>query len=68
LVNDSSTEGSESFQLQIRTGSISGTVVATSNTVTIDDTSRDTGGAPAPSDANFKGQFILTGNFTLTRV
>lgn len=68
LVNDSSTEGSESFQLQIRTGSVSGTVVATSNTVTIADTSRSTGGAPPPADANFKGQFILTGNFTLTRV
>lgn len=39
IANDSSTEGSESFQLQIRTGSTSGTIVATSNTVTINDTS-----------------------------
>jgi len=39
IANDSSTEGSESFQLQIRTGSTSGTIVATSTTVTINDTS-----------------------------
>jgi membrane protein insertase Oxa1/YidC/SpoIIIJ len=39
LSSDTTTEGSESFQLQIRTGSISGTVVATSSTVTINDTS-----------------------------
>jgi len=39
IANDATTEGSESFQLQIRTGSTSGTVVATSTTVTINDTS-----------------------------
>ena len=39
LSNDTSTEGTESFQLQIRTESTSGTVVATSSTVTISDTS-----------------------------
>jgi hypothetical protein len=40
LRNDVTTEGTESFQLQVRTGSISGTVVATSSSVTINDTSR----------------------------
>ena len=39
LANDTTTEGSESFQLQVRTGSTSGTIVATSSTVTIADTS-----------------------------
>jgi len=39
LANDFTTEGTESFQLQIRTESISGTIVATSATVTINDTS-----------------------------
>lgn len=39
LANDRTTEGSESFQLQIRTTSTSGTIVATSTTVTINDTS-----------------------------
>jgi hypothetical protein len=40
LTNDITTEGAESFQLQVRTGSTSGTVVATSSIVTINDTSR----------------------------
>lgn len=39
LANDTTTEGSESFQLQLRTGSVNGTVVAGSVTVTINDTS-----------------------------
>jgi hypothetical protein len=39
LANDNATEGSESFQLQVRTGSTSGTIVATSSTVTVSDTS-----------------------------
>jgi len=36
---DTTTEGSETFQIQIRTGSVSGTIVATSSSVTINDTS-----------------------------
>lgn len=39
LANDTTTEGTESFSLQIRTGSTAGPVVATSATVTINDTS-----------------------------
>lgn len=39
IKSDLSTEGSETFTLSVRTGSISGTIVATSNTVTINDTS-----------------------------
>jgi len=39
LANDLALEGQESFQLQVRTGSITGTIVATSSTVTINDTS-----------------------------
>ena len=39
LQADTLTEGSENYALQVRTGSISGTIVATSNTVTINDTS-----------------------------
>lgn len=39
LTNDSVTEGSESFTISIRTGSVSGTVVATSATITVNDTS-----------------------------
>ena len=43
---DSSTEGAETFTLQIRTSGTGGTIVATSSAVTINDTSTG-GGAPA---------------------
>jgi hypothetical protein len=39
LTNDATTEGAESFQLQVRTGSTGGPIVATSVSVTINDTS-----------------------------
>lgn len=39
LANDLTTEGTESFNIQIHTGSVAGPVVATSGTVTINDTS-----------------------------
>jgi len=39
LANDATTEGTESFQIQVRVGSTSGIIVATSGTITIDDTS-----------------------------
>jgi len=39
LRNDTATEGTESFILNIRTGSTSGTIVANSSTITINDTS-----------------------------
>jgi uncharacterized protein (DUF427 family) len=38
-VADSTTEGSQTFTVQLRTGSTSGSVVATSGTITINDTS-----------------------------
>ena len=42
LANDVTTEGTESFQLQVRTVSISGSIIATSATVTVADTSIQT--------------------------
>lgn len=39
LINDVSTEGSETVIIQLRTGSTSGTIVKTSSTVTVTDTS-----------------------------
>jgi hypothetical protein len=42
---DSLTEGAETFTVALRTGSVSGTTVATSNTVTVNDTST----APTPT-------------------
>ena len=40
IANDATTEGAESFILSLRTTSISGTVVATASSVTINDTSK----------------------------
>jgi hypothetical protein len=48
---DSTTEGTEQFQLQVRTDSLSGTVIGTSSTVTINDTS--TGGITNPTRTDF---------------
>jgi hypothetical protein len=42
LLSDLSTEGSETIIIQIRTGSTAGTIVGTSNTVTVADTSYST--------------------------
>ena len=39
-LNDYLTEGVETFELQIRTGSTAGAIVTTSNSITINDTSR----------------------------
>jgi len=52
LSNDLTVEGSESFQLQIRTGSTSGTIVATSSAVTISDTSTTPSGSAFYSSAS----------------
>ena len=47
-IADATTEGSEQFIVRLRTGSISGTIVATSSTVTINDTSQSPPPPPAP--------------------
>jgi hypothetical protein len=45
---DSTTEGAESFTASVRTGSTSGTIVATSSSVTINDTSTSPSPPPPP--------------------
>lgn len=64
LKADALTEGSENYALQIRTGSISGTIVATSNTVTINDTSLTPtyafGTIPSSVDEGVAGTFNVT--------
>jgi len=60
---DLTLEGSETFQVQIRTGSISGTVRATSNNVTINDTSQPTytfGTIPTSINEGSSGTFNVT--------
>lgn len=62
ILEDLLTEGAESFYIDLRTDSVSGTVVATSNTVTIADTSiTPVGPPPLPDFAN--GNFE-TGDFS----
>lgn len=58
---DITTEGSETFQVNIRTGSTSGTVVATSSAITINDTSL----TPAGGGITDRGVFavFLFGNY-----
>ena len=43
IAEDITSEGPDKFKIQIRTGSISGTVIAESNAITINDTSRTPG-------------------------
>lgn len=49
LANDLTTEGAESFAVQLRTGSNSGPIVATSATITINDTSVTPTPVPQPT-------------------
>ena len=49
---DVTTEGAETFTVSLRTGSVSGTIVATSSTVTINDTSTAPAITPASSSVN----------------
>lgn len=58
-VSDRSTEGNQTFQVQVRTGSVSGTVVATSSSITINDTSL----TPSASFINNPSIAELSGNF-----
>jgi len=46
---DNTTEGAETFQAQVRTGSTSGTIVATSATITINDTSTSSDAPTIPT-------------------
>ena len=50
LIEDSLTEGLENYALEIRTGSTSGPVVATSALVTVNDTSTGSGASPVLTD------------------
>ena len=58
LSNDSSTEGSETIQFNLRTGSTAGTIVAT-KTVTVNDTSQD---EPTPGGC-YVYTFVNEGGF-----
>jgi hypothetical protein len=66
---DSTTEGSETFTASLRTGSVSGTVVAVSSSVTINDTSLDPPTySLTPVANNVNEGSSLTFNVTTTNV
>lgn len=68
LTNDNTTEGSETFNVSIRTGSISGQIVATSSTVTINDTSLSAPTYTLTQDGGIRGSINegTSVSFTLT--
>lgn len=62
LTSDSTTEGSESFQLELRSGSTSGVILATSATVTVNDTSTTYyPPPPPPPPPTVNGYFYANG-------
>lgn len=60
LSNDATTEGAESFTLSLRTGSTSGTVVATSPTVTVNDTASSFTITPSATTVNEGGSVLFS--------
>ena len=75
---DTTTEGSETFQVEIRIGSTSGTIVTTSNSITINDTSVPSWSSPvsdakllasdAESQAKFGRSVSISNNGTIAIV
>ena len=63
-IADSTTEGDQTFQVQIRTGSTSGTVILTSSSVTVNDTSLTPAFTVTPASIN-EG---ATGSFTVNNL
>ena len=73
ILTDATTEGTESFQLVFRTGSTTGTIRATSNSVTVNDTSltptyASTGGSTINLGGTNEGNRIWEHYFTGTNV
>ena len=63
-IADSTTEGDQTFQVQIRTGSTSGTVILTSSSVTVNDTSLTPAFTVTPASIN-EGS---SGSFTVNNL
>jgi hypothetical protein len=60
LANDAATEGTEDFTLSLRTGSTGGTVVATSPTVTVNDTTATFSITPSVTTVNEGGSVLFS--------
>jgi hypothetical protein len=63
-VNDFLTEGAQTFQVQIRTGSTSGTVILTSASVTVNDTSTTVTASGTPTTIGEPGFTTITASAT----
>jgi len=63
-VNDYTTEGAQTFTVSVRSGSVSGTVLATSSTVTVNDTSTTVSASGAPTSFNEGASTTITASAT----
>jgi len=63
-VVDYTTEGAQTFQIQIREGSISGTVLVTSSSVTVNDTSTTVSASGSPTSFNEGASTTITASAT----
>ena len=63
-VNDYATEGAQTFTVSVRTGSVSGTVLATSSSVTVNDTSTTVSASGAPTSFNEGASTTITASAT----
>jgi len=63
-VNDYATEGAQTFTVSVRTGSVSGTVLATSSSVTVNDTSTTVTASGSPTSFNEGASTTITASAT----
>jgi hypothetical protein len=63
-VNDFITEGAQTFTVSVRTGSVSGTVLATSSSVTVNDTSTTVTASGSPTSFNEGASTTITASAT----
>jgi hypothetical protein len=63
-LNDFVTEGAQTFTVSVRTGSVSGTILATSSTVTVNDTSTTVTASGSPTSFNEGASTTITASAT----
>lgn len=63
-LNDFVTEGAQTFTVSVRSGSVSGTVLATSSTVTVNDTSTTVSASGSPTSFNEGASTTITASAT----
>jgi hypothetical protein len=68
ISSDALTEGAESFQIRVKTGSLAGPIVATSSTIVISDTSQTSSYSVTPASASVTEGGMVTFNISTTGV